>query len=148
MSALKSVSNPHPIPDATKAQNHKDFSQPGQKPLDDSLASHEGSLTSVGPSSDRLLAEPSLLANSLFQFWVVPREAADSLLGIYANFVLLASGGNAQLNSAFSSASPDDIVRNAQRQNRGIAPPHVRLTAQIFPQRKRSHNPKKKMLRG
>jgi hypothetical protein len=123
MSALKSgdqkVSNPHRIYNASNAQEHEDLSQPGPKPRDDLLASYEETLTSVGPSSDRLLAEPSLLANSLFQFWVVPREAANSLLRIYANHFLVAAGSNAQLNSAFSSASPDDVVQNAQRQSKG-----------------------------
>jgi hypothetical protein len=80
---------------------------------------HEIPLTSPGPSSDHLIAQPSLLAKSLFQFWVVPHEAADSLLNIYANLYLFTAGNEAQLKSAFSTVSPDDIVKNAQRGNKG-----------------------------
>jgi hypothetical protein len=60
------VSNPHRSSDASKGQENENLSQPGPKPLDDPLVCYEETLTSIGPSSDRLLAEPSLLANSLF----------------------------------------------------------------------------------
>ena len=73
------------------------------------------------PHADHLLAQPSTLANSLFQLWVVPQDVANSLLRIYANPYLLTVSNEAQLQKAFSTASPDDVVRNAQLPRKGIS---------------------------
>ena len=72
------------------------------------------------PHADHLLAQPSILANSLFQLWVMPRDVANSILRIYANLYLLTVSDKSQLQKAFSSSSPDDIVRNAQLPRKGI----------------------------
>ena len=61
-----------------------------------------------------LLADPSTLADSLFRIWVAPENTPDSLLRIYADPYLLTVSDQAQLQKAFSSASPDDVVRSAQ----------------------------------
>lgn len=66
------------------------------------------------PSADHLIAQPSLFADSLFHLWGVPQDVANSLLRIYANPYLLTVTNEAQLRKAFSTSSPDDIVRNAQ----------------------------------
>jgi hypothetical protein len=90
------------------------------EPNNDNLVSDNETLTSAGPRSDHLLASPSLLAESLFQCWVAPREAADSLLRIYADLYLFTAGSQSQANSAFSTASPDDVVKIAQRQSKRL----------------------------
>lgn len=70
------------------------------------------------PSADHLIAQPSLFADSLFHLWGVPQDVANSLLRIYANPYLLTVTNEAQLRKAFSTSSPDDIVRNAQLRKR------------------------------
>ena len=61
-----------------------------------------------------LLAEPSTLAGSLFRLWVAQKDAPDSLLRLYADPYLLTVSDQSQLQKAFSTASPDDIVRSSQ----------------------------------
>lgn len=72
------------------------------------------------PHADHLLAQPSILANCLFQLWVVPQDVTNSLLRIYANPYLLTVSNETQLQKAFSTASPDDIVRNARLPSKGM----------------------------
>jgi len=76
--------------------------------------------SSIDPCSDNLLAPPSFFALSLFCSYVVPRGAAESLLKIYTNPLLLTGTGEAQLKKAFSTASPDDVTENALLRNKGI----------------------------
>ena len=72
------------------------------------------------PLADHLLAQPSPFANSLFHFWVTPQDVANSLLRLYANPYLLTVSNEDQLQKAFSTKSPDDIVQNARLHNKGI----------------------------
>ena len=51
----------------------------------------------------------------------MPQDVANSLLRIYANPYLLTVSSAAQLQKAFATASPDDIVRNAQLPGKGIS---------------------------
>jgi hypothetical protein len=73
--------------------------------------------------ADHLLAEPSMLADSLFRLWIVPKNAADSLSRIYADPYLLTVSDQSQLQNAFSTSSPDDVVQRAQlrgKRNSGV----------------------------
>jgi hypothetical protein len=73
------------------------------------------------PHADHLLAQPSTFANSLFQLWVMPQDVANSLLRIYANLYRLTVSDETQLQKAFFTASPDDIVQNAQLPSKGMS---------------------------
>jgi len=79
-----------------------------------SLIESEAVKASTDLCADHLLAEPSTLANSLFRLRVAPKNAADSLLRMYADPYLLIVSDQSQLQKAFSTASPDDVVRSAQ----------------------------------
>ena len=71
-------------------------------------------LVSAESCSDHLLSQPSVLAKSFFNFRTVPNAGTDSLLRIHPDLFTL-GGNEAQLKMAFSTPSPDDIVKNAQR---------------------------------
>ena len=105
LSALPSTETPS-APEPT--------TQPGITDATTSLIESEDVKASTDLRADHLLAEPSTLANSLFHLWVAPSIAADSLLRIYADPYLLTVSDPSQLQKAFSTASPDDVVRNAQ----------------------------------
>ena len=83
------------------------------------ISEHEPTEASTDPAPGRLLERPSLFANSLCHLWVVPQDAADILLRIHANPYVLTVSNESQLQKAFSTASPDDVVRNAQRRPKG-----------------------------
>ena len=51
----------------------------------------------------------------------MPQDVANSLLRIYANLYLLTVSDETQLQKAFFTSSPDDIVRNAQLPSKGIS---------------------------
>lgn len=76
---------------------------------------------STDPCADHLLGHPSVVANSLFHLWVVPKGMADSLLRIHANPYLLIVSNEASIQKAFTSASPDDIVQAAQNRPKGFS---------------------------
>jgi hypothetical protein len=80
---------------------------------------------STDPHCDHLLAHPSILAKSLFQLWAVPRDMNALLHGMYANFFFLTVSNESQVKDAFSTASPDDIVLDAQS--------HKKCTRTVFP---------------
>jgi hypothetical protein len=64
-----------------------------------------------------LLSPPSSLACSLFQVILPQEHKTDFLCRIYADFYPLTD-----VQTAFATASPDDVVRNAQRGTRRITP--------------------------
>lgn len=79
-----------------------------------SLVDTEDVKASTDLRAAHLLAEPSTLADSLFRLWVAQKNAPDSLLRICADPYLLTVSDQSHLQKAFSTASPDDIVRSAQ----------------------------------
>jgi hypothetical protein len=74
---------------------------------------------STDPCADHLLGYPSVVANSLFHLWVVPQGVADSLLRIHANPYLLIVPNETSIQTAFSSASPDDVIQATQKRAKG-----------------------------
>jgi hypothetical protein len=103
--------------------------QPASKPVNDNVRVDVHESTDVkaftDPHADDLLAQPSPLADSLFHLWAMPQDVANSLLKIYTNPYLLTVSNEAQLQEAFSTASPDDIVQNTQLRGK-INPPNPR----------------------
>lgn len=71
------------------------------------------------PSFYHLLAQPSILAKSLFHSWILPNHAANSLTGINTDPFMLIVTKESRLSDAFSTPSPDDVVQNAQMRSKG-----------------------------
>jgi len=119
LASLTSSSCPHILPAAPPPTNKMaSGADPVAETSDldppNSLIDSEDVKAPTDLRAAHLLAEPSTLADSLFRLWVAEKNAPDSPLRIYADPYLLTVSDQSQLQKAFSTASPDDIVRSAQ----------------------------------
>lgn len=119
LASLTSSSRPQiqptiPLPDNKMDSPTDPTTETSAPDLPNSLVDTEDVKASSDLRAAHLLAEPSTLAGSLFRLWVAQKIAPDSRLKIYADPYLLTVSDQSQLQKAFSTASPDDIVRSSQ----------------------------------